>query len=410
MKVLFFTLLLFVLKACQTKDLEKSIEKIATENNFSGTILIAINDSIIINNAYGYSDKKMKFRNTPLTVFPIASITKLFVKQSILLLADSQKLSLNDTLSKYCDFFSFSNSITISDLLYHKSGITDIHNRISRFNQPNELQDSISSTELFKLIDSFQQLEFEPGSQISYSNSNYLILAYIIEKLTNKPLDVYLKETIFQPYKMLNTGLFNFYYPEKGHTAGFYSRNNIVYYVPYFNFRNFWGSGNAFSTTQDLFKYYQTTQKLLKPEIAYQLVQHSGYYIGFRSYYKVIPEIGLAIIVLSNNGDFNMDLIVDETIKYVKEKLLMKTNKNSERNKLYVGIYFATRNGNEMTIEVSQENNELKINNTRLIQIASNKFLMDNPSLTSVSFYLNNDTPELIMNDNGEILFFTRNE
>lgn len=410
MKVLFFTLLLFILKACQTKDLEKSIEKIATENNFSGTILIAINDSIIINNAYGYSDKKMKFRNTPLTVFPIASITKLFVKQSILLLADSQKLSLNDTLSKYCDFFSFSNSITISDLLYHKSGITDIHNRISRFNQPNELQDSISSTELFKLIDSFQQLEFEPGSQISYSNSNYLILAYIIEKLTNKPLDVYLKETIFQPYKMLNTGLFNFYYPEKGHTDGFYSRNNIVYYVPHFNFRNFWGSGNAFSTTQDLFKYYQNTQKLLKPEIACQLVQHSGYYIGFRSYYKVIPEIGLAIIVLSNNGDFNMDLFVDETIKYVKEKLLMKTNKNSERNKLYVGTYFATRNGNEMTIEVSQENNELKINNTILIQVASNKFLMDNPSLTSVSFYLNNDTPELIMNDNGEILFFTRNE
>jgi len=164
---------------CQIKDLEKSIEKIAIDNNFSGSILIAINDSIILNNAYGYSDKKMEIKNNPLTIFPIASITKLFIKQSILLLAESQKLSLNDTLSKYFDFFNFSNRVTISDLLYHKSGIPDIHNRIPCFNQPNKLQDSVSSIELLGFINSFTQLEFEPGSQVSYSNSNYLILASI---------------------------------------------------------------------------------------------------------------------------------------------------------------------------------------------------------------------------------------
>lgn len=398
----------FIFSSCQITDLDKRIEKIAIDNNFSGTVLIAIKDSIMMNNAYGYSDKKKKIKNTPITVFPIASITKLFIKQSILHLVESQKLSLNDTISRYCDFFSFSSRITISDLLYHKSGIPDIHNRISRFNNPSELQDSISLTDLFKQINLFQQLEFEPGSQILYSNSNYLILAYIIERLTNKPLDVYLNETIFQPYQMLNTGLFKDYSPEKGHTAGFYSRNNIVYYIPNFNFRNFWGSGNAFSTTQDLFKYYQHTQKLLKSEFAPQLVQHSGYYLGFRSYYKVVPEIGLAIIVLSNSGDFNVDLIVDEVIKYVKEKHLKKTYKHSERIKSYVGSYFTTQNGNEMAIEVSHEDNELKINNTRLIQIDSNKFLMDNASLTSISFHPNNGIPGLIMNDNGEILFFYR--
>lgn len=410
MKTIFLTVVAFIFYSCDLTDLNKRIEKIATDNNFSGAVLISINDSIILNNAYGYSDKNKKIKNTPLTVFPIASITKLFIKQSIFLLADSQKLSLNDTLSQYCDYFYFSNRLTISDLLYHKSGIPDIHNRILRFNHPNELQDSILFTKLFKEINSFQQLEFEPGTQISYSNSNYLILAYIIEKLTKKPLDIYLNETIFQPFKMLNTGLFNYYSPNKGHTVGYYSRNNVVYNVPNFNFRNFWGSGNAYSTTHDLFKYYQSTQKLLKSEIASQLVQHSGYYLGFRSFYKVVPEIGLAIIVLSNNGDFHMDLIVDEVIKYIKEKHLKKTIENSDRNKSSVGKYFTTRNGNKMTIDVSYENNEFKINNTRLIQVDSNKFLIDNASLTSISFYQKNSIVGLIMNDNGELLFFTKDE
>lgn len=151
-------------------------------------------------------------------------------------------------------FFSFSNRVTIFNLLYHKSGIPDIHNRIPCFNQPKKLQDSVLSIELFQLINSFQPLEFEPGSQVSYSNFNYLILAHIIEKITNKPLDVYLSETIFQPYSMLQTGLYKYYSTEKGHTAGFYFRNNSIHFVPYSNFKNFQGSGNAFSTTQDYFK------------------------------------------------------------------------------------------------------------------------------------------------------------
>ncbi len=73
MKTILLTLMVFIFSSCQITDLDKRIEKIAVDNNFSGTVLIAIKDSIILNNAYGYSDKKKKIKNTPITVFPIAA-------------------------------------------------------------------------------------------------------------------------------------------------------------------------------------------------------------------------------------------------------------------------------------------------------------------------------------------------
>ncbi len=409
MKAFLLTLLASITVSCQPQDIDKAINKIALNNNFSGAILFAINNSIIVDNAYGFSDKKGQIKNSSNTIFPIASITKLFIKQAVLCLTDSQTLSLNDTLAQYCDCIKFADSITISDLLHHKSGLPDIHNRIPHFNRPNELKDTTSTTELFDLINSFQQLDFKPGSQVSYSNSNFLILAHIIEKLTDTPLDDYLKETIFSPYSMLQSGLYKFYSPENGHTAGYNYRNNTINYVPDFNFRNFWGSGNAYSTTQNLFKYYINSQKNLKPEISTQLIQHSGYYLGFRSYYKVIPEIGMAIIILSNNGDFNLDLIINELIKHVKEKYLNKKYQKTKNSKSLIGSYYTRRNENSMAIVVTNVNDELRINSTRLFQIAENRFLIDNSSLTAVSFNVkNNNVVELTMNDNGEVLIFRK--
>lgn len=409
MKVLILTLLLFISTTCQKQDFDKIIDDIARGNNFSGSILLAIKDSIIVNKAYGFSDKENEILNNPNTIFPIASITKLFIKQAILQLEDNQRLSLDDTLSKYCDLIKFADSVTLSDLLYHKSGIPDIHNRMQHFNRPEELQDSISTTELFNIINSFERLEFEPGSQVSYSNSNYLILAYIIEKLTDKPLDIYLKETIFLPYSMPHTGLYKYYSTQNGNTAGFYNRNNSINFVQDFNFTNFWGSGNAYSTTQDLFNYYRNSLKYLKSEIRSQLVQHSGYYLGFRSYYKVIPEIGLTAIILCNNGDFNNDLIIDKFIEYVKKNHFKKNNQSINLNKSLLGTYQTIRNGKETTIEVNFVKNEFRINNTELFPIETNKFLMDNNSLTSISFsFKENNVVELIMNDNGEVLKFNK--
>lgn len=410
MKIFLLTLLTSITVSCQQQDIDKALNRISLNNSFSGAILFAINDSIIINNAYGFSDKKRQITNSSNTIFPIASITKLFIKQAVLCLVDSQKLSLKDTLAQYCDYIKFADRITISDLLYHKSGLPDIHNRIPHFNCPNELKDSTSTTKLFDFINSFQQLEFKPGSQVSYSNSNYLILAHIIENLTDTALDIYLKETIFSPYSMLQSGLYKYYSTEKGHTAGFYFLNDTTNYVPNFNFRNFWGSGNAYSTTQNLFNYFKNSQKNLKYEISSQLIAHSGYYLGFRSYYKVIPEIGMAIIILSNNGNFNNDLIINELIKYIKEKYLKKISHNKRDNNSFIGSYYACRNMNSMTIEVTNVNNELRLNNTRLFQIAENRFLIDNNSLTTVSFKVknNNNIVELTINDNGEILIFAK--
>ena len=173
-------------------------------NLFSGTILVAKEGNIIFEKSYGYSDKAKNILNENNTKYNIGSIGKEFTAIMILQLAQENKLQLSDNLGKYFNFFSeqASNEVTVKNLLNHTSGFGDyIMNPGFQINKDNYNELS----ELIKFI-SKENLEFKPGTENRYSNSGYVILGGIIEKVTGKSYSENMNERILDPLGMNSSG------------------------------------------------------------------------------------------------------------------------------------------------------------------------------------------------------------
>jgi len=177
------------------------IQPYVSSNNFSGVVLIARGGKIIVNQAYGAANRELSVQNTSATRFHIASVSKSFTAAAILLLEQRGKLSVKDPLSKYIPDYPIGDKITIHHLLTHTSGIANANN-LPQYNEKSKSQMSLND-----IIAMFKNrpLEFEPGTKFRYSNSNYNLLAYIIEKISGQNYGDFLRENIFIPLDMRDT-------------------------------------------------------------------------------------------------------------------------------------------------------------------------------------------------------------
>jgi len=171
---------------------------------FSGAVLVAAGDQLLLRKGYGWADYQRRIPITPETVFDIGSITKVFTAVAVMQLEEQGKLSTSDSITKY-----FSNvppdktPITLHHLLTHTSGLE--HDDFYSLATP-EIREVLKDREKFiERILSFP-LAFEPGSKRAYSNSGFSFLAAIVEKLSGQSYEQYLRENILQPAGMSNTG------------------------------------------------------------------------------------------------------------------------------------------------------------------------------------------------------------
>ncbi len=178
------------------------LDPLLTTNNFSGVILVAKGDRILFAKGYGYADVEQSVPNGPDTVFQIASVSKPFTAAAIMRLAEQGKIDLRAPLTRVLPDYPNGAKLTIHHLLTHSSGIPNIN----LFPEYEKIQlrpnDAASLVELFKS----KPLEFEPGSAYSYSNSNYNLLALIIEKVSGETYGMFLERELFQPLKLRRTG------------------------------------------------------------------------------------------------------------------------------------------------------------------------------------------------------------
>lgn len=170
---------------------------------FSGAVLIAKDGNIIFEKGYGLANQEKNIPNTPQTEFRIASLTKTFTSTLILQLVEKHQISLDDPLSKFIPDYPHGNEILIRHLLSHTSGVksyTTLPDYFSKWiNQP------LSITET---IDKFKNypLEFTPGSKMGYSNSNYVLLSYIAQKVTGKNLGPLYQDQIIKKLHLNHSG------------------------------------------------------------------------------------------------------------------------------------------------------------------------------------------------------------
>jgi CubicO group peptidase (beta-lactamase class C family) len=306
------------------KKIEAQTEAYAELDMFSGTVLVAKDGQIIYEGSFGEANKDYGIPNNLHTKFNIGSIGKTFTAVAIMQLIQSGKLKLSDPLSKYLPDAPFpgKDSITIHHLLTHTSGLGDY---LEHEDYLGILSKITKITDVLHLVYD-QTPQFPPGAKFSYSNSGFLLLGVIIEKVSGMPYSEYLQKHIFEPSGMTESGIFyeNEVLPNRsiGYTKtwdGSYVSNVLTVPAPC-------SAGGLRTTVNDLLKFDQAllgstllsesskatmyTATELRPTYAcgweikdyhgYRFIGHSGGADGIEAYFYRFIDDGYTIITLSN--------------------------------------------------------------------------------------------------------------
>jgi CubicO group peptidase (beta-lactamase class C family) len=315
------------------------MKSFADQGRFSGSVLVADHGRVIYRKGFGWANAEWKIPNAPGTRFRIGSITKQFTAMLVMQQVEEGKLRLDGTIGDYLPEYPAGpgRAITIHQLLTHTSGLHN-YTALPRFS--SELsRDPYRRVDLLPLFDSLP-LDFAPGSRWSYSNSGYITLGVILERVGGKPYDVALRERILDPLGLKDTGYdwSATVLPNRadGYRRGFDGDEHATYLdmsIPF-------SAGGMYSTVEDLYRWDQalTARKLLSPasyarylapqaqirpgtEYGYgwlytrvargpgrdsvMSVRHNGGINGFESCNFMIPEDGVAIIWLDNTSQDN---------------------------------------------------------------------------------------------------------
>ena len=340
---LFFLVFLLnkIISQPSDKQLVKKIDKLVSESYPSMApgcaVLVAKNDRIIYQKAFGTANLELNQPLRPEMVFRIGSVTKQYTAIAILKLMEEGKLSLIDSIQRFFPQFPFKgHTITIENLLTHTSGLIDY--QVFDIHVKNAIRIDLPSS-LFLDSIAVRPLEFKTGTKYAYSNSNYFMLGMIIEKITGKTYQAYLEENILKPAGILNT-----YYdvPWKiipGRVSGYTGDAPKYNNAGYISMNHVFSAGALLSNVKDLYNWHKAlrTYSIVKKETldkawtSYKLsdstlagygygwfdgrlqdmrtIWHGGAIDGFRAIECYFPEQEVFIAILINaesNGIFTV--------------------------------------------------------------------------------------------------------
>lgn len=326
-----FILFIVNLASAQTFDknkLDSLLTYLYSKQKFMGTVSLSQNGEKVFNKSFGYADLGNKIESTTDTRYRIGSITKTFTAVMFFQLAEEGKISLNTKLSEYFPMVPNSEKISMELLLTHKSGIHNFTNTIdtSFYLYPKTKQ------EMIDMISSHKS-DFEPDSKSEYSNANFVLLAYIIEKITGKEYSDLLQERICK-----KAGLQNTYYGKPANTKdnecfSYKLQNGNWVLEPQTDMSIPHGAGAIVSTPNDLTKYIEAlfNEKLISKNSLDEMTKvkdkygkgcfamnfydkkgigHTGGIDGFISVLTYFPEEKLAVSFCTNAMNYGNELLV----------------------------------------------------------------------------------------------------
>jgi CubicO group peptidase (beta-lactamase class C family) len=322
-------IILSLVSICLAQDnvsrMEQVVHSYLDEKKFMGSVLVARDGVVLLSKGYGSANLEWEVPNSPTTKFRLGSITKQFTAACILLLEEHGKLKVEDSVKKYMtDAPAAWDKVTIFNLLTHTSGIPSF----TAF--PEYASTEAIATTPEKLVARFREkpLEFQPGERWNYSNSGYVLLGYLIEKISQQSYSQFVQENIFNPLGMKDSGYDSnsaiILHRASGYSPGEKGVTNtgcIDMSIPF-------SAGGLYSTTEDLLRWEHGLMggKLLSPTSlqkmttpfkndyafglavrtanGHKLIEHGGGIEGFNTDIAYYPEDKLTIVVLANlNGD-----------------------------------------------------------------------------------------------------------
>ncbi len=186
--------------------IDSVVDRFTSHYRFSGNILVAYDGSEIYSKSVGYADPLKKEAAKPETVFQLASVSKQFTAAAIMLLQGDGRLNINDSLSRYIPELPY-KGVLLSHLLHHISGMPNYMYLIDKYWQG---QDSPDNEDVIDLMAKYKiPLFFKPGSRYDYSNTGYVLLATVVQRITGLSLNDFLQKRVFQPLGMVNTYVYS---------------------------------------------------------------------------------------------------------------------------------------------------------------------------------------------------------
>ncbi len=303
---------------------------------FNGTVLYGEKGRLVYKNAFGYADAGKKDSLETNSAFQLASVSKMFTAAAIMILRERGELSFDDTLGEIFPGFPY-EGVTIRHLLTHRSGLSRYmslaHEKWTEKNKTFSNQD---------MLDLFMEYKpdpyFKADQGFHYCNTNYALLACVVEKVSGMSFDKFLKMNVFRPLRMNNSFVYNHnhdslvpFYVEKG-VPGYEYRGWRVYQCRDYYLNGVMGDKGVYSTVEDLFKFDQalynglllsdsTLQEAFTPGspkywkrkdnygFGWRIrtredscVYHYGWWKGFRAFYIRDMKNEKTIIVLNNRS------------------------------------------------------------------------------------------------------------
>jgi CubicO group peptidase (beta-lactamase class C family) len=424
-----------ILKAYDTKD-------------HPGLVIRVIKDSeIVYSKAFGIANLDYNIKNTDSTIFSLASISKQFTAAAIWSLIRESKLSLEDNIiSFFPDFPNYGTSIKIKHLLNHSSGIRNYHTTmyLSGFDYDKDYYDNAYVLDLAQRQKNGNNL---PGEKIMYSNTNYNLLALIVEQVSGQNLDEYLKAKVLIPLGMKDTFVRIAHgKPIKNRAVGYQKQKDG--YVFSISNQLSYGAGSMGSNLKDmtlwakmlneetpefrgLAKFLKTTEVLINSEKAtyarglmvddykgFETFSHSGFGFGGQTQLITVPEENISIIILTNLQSINPTPISYQILNLLlvpKEKEVeiidQSVSFNSQNLDQFTGDYKEINS--DMAMQISIENDTLKalgsLGNTKiqLVQKGTKEFVRLNAQNVKYDFNITTEY-DMIVSFGGTPFYFKR--
>lgn len=325
-----------------TEILNAYMQKQVIENNFNGNVLVSKNGKIIYQKSFGYADFDTKRLLNDSSVFELASVSKQFTAMGILLLVEKGKIKLSDSLRKFFPQLPYYN-ITLKNMLTHTSGLPAYMDEMAP--KWNHKKIAFNKDVIQFLATEKPAIHFQPGSKWEYSNTAYILLASIIEKVSGQSFKDYMAENIFIPLGMTHSRVYNTRRSLKeiipNYAYGFVYSDSLKKYVlpgsvPRFDgvyyFDGVEGDAAISSATGDLFKWEEALKNhlllskalqkemlspqslcdtILKTSYGYgvfvgnnehgKYMAHRGTWPGYGIYLLHYPKNDITIIILCDN-------------------------------------------------------------------------------------------------------------
>jgi CubicO group peptidase (beta-lactamase class C family) len=378
-----------------------------------GVLQVTRNGETVYHGAFGSSNLEAGIPVTTETIFEAGSVSKQFTAAATLLLVQEGKIGLNDPITRYFpDFPGYGNQITIDMLLHHTSGLRDWGSVAGIGGWPRTTR--VYTHALVRdIIWRQTATNFTPGSAYGYSNSNYSMLVFLVEKVSGNSLQAFTEARLFKPMGMKHTQWRdNFREIIRGRAQAY--SGLINQYALLMPFENTFGHGGLLTTTEDLSKWNSRWQSAqLGAELnrlqqekgmlangktieyargvsvgsynGFTQISHSGATAGYRSWLAYYPEKALSVAYLSNDGGTSPTRIGDEVASLFlgreperpKKPLPSFIATDSVQAIAAAGIYRSTLD--EDILEFAWKNGALRMtdNNLETRQVDPNHFYAD---------------------------------